>query len=360
MKVLYDNRPTCVKNASGIPIFAKRIFDVISRDKRITLLTSGCFLEKIPKRPYRLLRFVPLFYYVLYLPAKLSLGRYDYYIENSYFFLPLWKPKNTKIITVVHDIGLILFDNIQTKKITKHWRWKFNISMKKTDIIVTVSETSKKDIQRYLDTIGLGTIPIYCIYNDVQLEIPQTGNSQEVLKKYGIDHDYFLFLGTLEPRKNPLNMIKAFHTFKIKYRTDIKFVFAGGKGWLYDDVLQYITEHQLEDDVVFTGYVSETEKYFLLKSATAFIFLSIYEGFGIPPLEALKIGVPVLLSDIPVFHELFEESVWYANGEDIEEIAEQMHNILTTKSVKDTHAVLTKFSWEKSGNQLLDIIYEGQ
>ena len=356
LKILYGYRSACVKNATGIPVFVKSIFEELKKNEDIQLRITGCFMEYVPKRPYLIFRFIPLFYYSLYLPLKLILGKYDFYIENDYFFIPLWKPKRTKVITVVYDIGLILFDNIQTKKITKSWRWKFIRSMKNSDIIVTISQSSKKDIQDYLHSIGMKDKPIYCMYCDAQLVVPTVDKMEETLKKYSIQNDYFLFLGTLEPRKNPLNMIKAFHVFKKSDSKDTKFVFAGGKGWLYDEVLQYIKDHHLEDEVIFTGYVSEEEKYFLLKQASAFVFLSIYEGFGIPPLEALKLGTPVLLSDIPVFKELFEDSVWYASENDIKDISYKMNEIMMNTQPKDAAKVIEKFSWEKSANILMGII----
>lgn len=355
-KILYGYRPACVKNTTGIPVFVKKIYKFLKIDKGIHIHITGCFLELIPKKLYRVLYLIPLFYYKLFLPLKLSLGRYDYYIENNYFFIPLWKPKNVKVITIIYDIGFVLFDNIQTETIIRRWRKKLVKSIKNTDMIVTISQSSKKDIEKYLKSIGMEEKPVYCMYCDAQLELPKIDISKKTLEKYGIVNEYFLFLGTLEPRKNPLNMIKAFHHYKKRYETNIKFVFAGGKGWLYEDVLEYVEKHGLHNEVIFTGYVSEDEKYFLLKGASIFIFLSIYEGFGIPPLEALKMGTPVLLSDIPVFHELFEDSVWYANGNDIEDIANKMNEIMMTTEPKDTSRIIEKFSWKKSVNILIDII----
>ena len=359
LKVLYGYRPGCVKNATGIPVFVKSIFEQLKKDKQLKITTTGCFMEYVPKRPYRIFRFIPAFYYGIYLPLKLTIGRYDFYIENDYFFTPLYKPRKTKIITVVHDIGLILFDHIQTKKVIKQWRWRFIWSMKNTDIIITVSNSSKKDIETYLKTIGLGHIPVYTVYNDVQLtKNPAKDRSGEILNKYGLQVPYFLFLGTLEPRKNPLIMIKAFHLYKQRYKDNVKFVIAGGKGWLYQDVMQYIHENSLEEEVVFTGYVSEIEKYFLLKNTICFVFLSIYEGFGIPPLEALKMGVPVLVSDIPVFRELFEGSVWYGDKDNIVQIADTMHEVVTAKKQKNNKNVLRKFSWEQSAKKVSDILFK--
>lgn len=355
LKILYSYGPACLKNAVGVPIFVKTIFEELQKSQQLSLVRTGCFLQYLPKKPSRFYNYVSLFYTKIFIPLKLIVGRYDYYIETEYFFIPLWKPKKTKIITFVYDIGLVLFDHLHTKDITENWRHIFLESMKNTDIIVTISESSKNDIQKYLQNIGMNDKPIYTIYCDAKIEIPKIDRSQQVLYKYGIKDQYFLFLGTLEPRKNPLNMIKAFHYFKKNSEKTTKLVIAGAKGWLYDEVMQYIEENSLKEDVIFTGFVSEEEKYFLIKQASAFIFLSIYEGFGIPPLEALKIGTPVLVSDIPVFHELFEESVLYADPVNVADIASKMEAISSKPPFID-QTLLTRYNWEKSAKKLLDIL----
>ena len=180
-------------------------------------------------------------------------------------------------------------------------------------------------------------------------------DKQSVINKYGIRSHYFLFLGTLEPRKNPLNLVKAFHLFKQQTDSDIQLVYAGKKGWLYDDVLAYVKEHALENDVVFTGFVSDEEKEIFLQHTDAFLFLSLYEGFGIPVLEALRRSVPCLVSDIAVFHELFATNACYTNHEKPEEIALSMQKILHTPPKIDTR-FLEKFSWEASANQFVAIL----
>jgi glycosyltransferase involved in cell wall biosynthesis len=119
--------------------------------------------------------------------------------------------------------------------------------------------------------------------------------------------------------------------------------------------MEYIQENEIEDKVIFTGYVTESEKYWLMKKAIGFIFLSKYEGFGIPPLESLVLGTPVLLNDISVFRELFENDAIYVNANDIREIAEGMNNLLTMKQ-KSKYKCLEKFNWKKSGEKFSKII----
>jgi glycosyltransferase involved in cell wall biosynthesis len=283
-------------------------------------------------------------------------GNYDIYIECDYMFIPLFKPKNTLIINFIYDIGLVLFDDIQVKKQIDNWRKKLPLSIKNSDLLITISKSSKKDIENYLVDIGQSHKKIEFIYANSNPLAPCTTEYKDVQKKFSLYGDYFLFIGTLEPRKNPLRLVESFHLFKQKTQSDIKLVFAGKKGWLYQDVLDYVETNKLEKEVLFTGYISEEEKVILLKHTKAFLFFSRYEGFGIPPLEALRLGVPTFLSDIPVFRELFGENVHYAKIDDINEIVMQMEDILDNPKQIDMTS-LEKFSWEASAFKLIEILY---
>ncbi|MGD9971208.1 MAG: glycosyltransferase family 4 protein [Sulfuricurvum sp.] len=212
-----------------------------------------------------------------------------------------------------------------------------------------------KDIQTYLQTINVSKEVDY-IYCDSTLDNHNNADPLNTLQKFNIIDKYFLFLGTLEPRKNPLNTVKAFQEFKKSHSDNpIKLVFAGRKGWLYDDVIDYIEYNSLHSEIIFTGYISDEEKYVLLKNAKAFVFLSIYEGFGIPPLEALKLGTPCLLSDIPVFHELFEGNAFYVPYDNVETIAQRMNDILNHPPQIDPK-LFDKFSWDKSAEKLIQFM----
>lgn len=350
IKILYDYYLAVKKNKTGIPIFVNNIYKELMKNSFLTVHKSGVLPLYLPSRPYRFFNFFRIFYYTFFLSLRMFFGRYDIYIQNGYFFKPYFIPKRTKIISVIHDIGLILYDDIQSKEQTEYMRESLPISIKNSDLIITVSMSSKKDIEKYLNQIKIQK-PVEVVYNAPELK-EEAGIE---LSRFNINSKYFLFLSTLEPRKNPLQMVEGFHNFINTYKSDIKLVCAGQKGWLYDDVMEYIREHKLDDKVIFTGYVNEQEKYWLIKKSVGFLFLSKYEGFGIPPLEALTLGTPILLNDIPVFHELFEDDAIYVNANNVTEVAEGMNKLLTIEKAR-TCRCLEKFSWEKSGEMFADII----
>jgi glycosyltransferase involved in cell wall biosynthesis len=325
MKILFDTSPLCREAKTGIPIFVDKLYTALSQIDTIKVEKTFCFCKYLPRKPWYVYRFIEhILYHNIYLPFKLKFGKYDIYVENQYMFIPLFKPKNTLIVTVLYDIALQMFDTIQTKEHTQKWRERLPKSIKNSDLLLTISESSKKDIEAYLPTIQQAQKPVEYIYIDADINMQSTHNPKEILSGLHINDDYFLFLGTLEPRKNPLKLIEAFHIFKTRTQSGIKLVFAGKKGWLYKEVLTYIDTHKLSSEVIFTGFISDEEKRILLQETKAFVFLSLYEGFGIPALEALKLNTPTLLSDIPVFHELFGDNALYTNHTNAHKIANAM------------------------------------
>ncbi len=351
LKILFDYSPACRDTKTGIPLFVKNLYRELESIEEIEVERSWCRAFG----RYRAYRFVErILYHKIYLPFKLQFGGYDIYIENQFIFRPLFKPSNTKVVNIIYDIGLILFDNIQTPKYTAKWRKRLPPSIKKSDILVTISKSSQKDIEKYLKKIEIDR-PLDYIYANTDLVDNGSLSLQQIREKYSIEEDYFLFLGTLEPRKNPLILVKAFREFKRKSGSSIKLLFAGKKGWLYDEVIEYIKKYKLEDEIVFAGYISDSQKVSLLKHTKAFIFLSIYEGFGMPPLEAVRLDTPILLSDIAVFRELFEESAYYADPYSVDDVAQKMSLIVQTPPTIDS-AIFDKFGWDRSAKRLVDII----
>lgn len=356
LKILFDYSPMCRQNKTGIPVFVKNIYAALEKIEDIQIEKTFCFCKYIPSKPWKMYRFFEqVLYHNIYLPFKLSLGNYDVYVENQYMFTPLFKPKNTTIVTILYDISLALYDTLHTQKHTDNWRNTLIKSIANSDMLLTISQSSKYDIEAYLKTIHQNSKPVEYIYLDTDTLESKQDKVKDILKHFKVDKEYFLFLGTLEPRKNTLNLVKAFHIFKAKSGSNIKLIFAGKKGWLYEDVMQYAKTHHLESEVIFTGYVSDEEKVVLLQHAKAFVFLSLYEGFGIPILEALRLNVPCLLSDIPVFHELFGDNVLYTPHDNIDTIAEQMQNILSTAPTIDKKT-LEQFSWYSSAHSFVNLL----
>lgn len=257
-----------------------------------------------------------------------------------------------KTVVVVHDMAYKACPETVNAK-TRKW---LNLTLKKSceraDLIVTVSEFSKSEIIKYL---GVPEKKIVVMPNGVDLELYHPNYSEWAVascrKKYHIDQEYYLYLGTLEPRKNLVNLIKAYHLLKEKLQKSTpKLVLAGGKGWYYESIFETVEQLKLKEDIIFTGYVEEKEVPLLMNGAKAFVFPSLYEGFGMPPLEAIACGKPVLVSNTTSLPEVVGECGLMVDPEDIIDISEKMEKILL---VDNQVSCLKDISWKKSVSLLL-------
>lgn len=263
----------------------------------------------------------------------------------------------SKTVTTVHDMVYMLYP--ETMNSVNHSIFRKNLfrSCKEADAIVTVSQNSRREIA------GLMKVPkekIFVTYNAVDKSIYYPRKDNELIKrKYGIDTPYILYLGTLEPRKNIPALIRAFLAVSEKF-DGLKLVIAGGRGWKSEIIFNLVKELKLEDRVVFTGYVAEEDKPALYSCAEIFVFPSFYEGFGIPPLEAMACGTPVISSNAASLPEVVADAGILVNPCDEEELANEMAGLLYDSgrrgelSIKGIERSL-KFTWEDSARKVLDI-----
>jgi len=162
--------------------------------------------------------------------------------------------------------------------------------------------------------------------------------------------DYILYVGTVEPRKGLKTLIRAFRETREKY--DLSLVIAGGLGWLYSDIISYPKELGIDGDVIFTKYFDESSLFHLYRHASVFVYPSLYEGFGLPPLEAMTCGTPVIISDIPPLREVAGEAAITFTPEDHEALADVLDKVLSSESLRMEliHKGLQRameYSWQK-------------
>lgn len=225
---------------------------------------------------------------------------------DKYLFLAFPSPIiffKKGIVNTVHD--LTCWDYPKTMKFLSRWYFRVSISnaLNISEFIVTVSEFSKK---RILDKFNCKK-NIVVVYNGVS-EVFENFNynkylNEKIRKKYNLPQSYIMSLGTLEPRKNLKLLIEAFIELKKDGLFDKKLVLVGRKGWKIDSVIGKIDEN-IERDIIFTGFVEDKDLPYIYYNASLFVFPSLYEGFGIPLLEAMYMEVGTLVSDIEPFIEI--------------------------------------------------------
>ncbi|OGW46928.1 MAG: hypothetical protein A2Y66_08420 [Nitrospirae bacterium RBG_13_41_22] len=267
------------------------------------------------------------------------------------------------ITITVHDLAFLSFPKTfgRVRRIYKSLSIFRSAAM--ADRVIVVSEATKKECLRFLN------IPeerISVIYNGVHREfgpIEDEERLEDVKTIYGLSDKVILYVGTLEPRKNILNLVNAFYNLKKKERISHQLVLAGGKGWLYKEVFEMVEQLGMADDVKFTEYVPKDVLSILYNIAEIFVYPSIYEGFGLPPLEAMACGCPVVVSNVASLPEVCGDAAYYVDPYSVESIAEGIYKVLTDEGLRQ--GLIQKgleranlFSWEKSAKEHIKVFEE--
>lgn len=263
-------------------------------------------------------------------------------------------------LTTVHDIAFLLFPDFVPQELMPKYAARTKSALEKSDIVITVSKSSADDICKFLH---VPQDKIRVVYNGVNRalfkEAKQDASFEVFRKKYNIDRKYVLFVGTMEKRKNVVNLVKAFKGIN----KDYLLVLIGKPGWKSEEILEVIKSMDLSKDVRMVGYIPDHELPLFYSNAELFVYPSLYEGFGIPPVEAMSCGAPVMVSDIPVFREILQEAAVYVNPYDPVEIHEKLFYYLQNESERERlrHLGLKlsgEYTWERSAGALLNIYKE--
>ncbi len=235
--------------------------------------------------------FLKIFWEQLFLPISLWKNNVNIYHAPG-FVLPLFKSENIKYVVTVADMTFFSHPQYHMAKKNFYFQQLIPYSLQKAEKIIVISESTRNDIIKItkinpakIQTIHLGVDDIF--------EKKKKAACQHIQGKYGIKHPYILFVGMLEPRKNIEGLIKAFSSAE---RKGYRLVIVGKKGWMYESIFALIKKLNIEEEIIFTGYVPDEELPYLYSAATCFVYPSFYEGFGIPVIEAMACGCPVITS----------------------------------------------------------------
>lgn len=247
----------------------------------------------------------------------------------------------------------------------KYWTW---LSAMQTKKIITISEYSKKDICEVYKLPKDKVVVTYLGYDRERFHSKigyQTSQIKNVKGKYKIKRDYLLFLGTLQPKKNLLRLIQAFIELN---NPNIQLVVAGmineGRGgWMNETIQEKIKNQRLVDNIVLTGYIPDDEVPYLMAGARAYVLPSLYEGFGIPPIEAMAVGTPVVVSKVASLPEICGKAALYIeNPYEISSIKNALEKVISltgNEKKKKTDFGLhwvTRYNWEKTAEKTLEIL----
>ena len=285
--------------------------------------------------------------------------------DITHFFNYIVPPKvKGKSVVTVHDMVYKAFPETVRARTKYMLDTGLKKSMKRADIIVTDSEFSKTEIIKYFPQYQdkIRVVPCGVDLNKFH-PCNDTDKIERVRKDFETGEEYFLYLGTIEPRKNLERLIEAYAEFVKNTDNPPNLVLAGGKGWLYDSIYAKAEKLGIEKHVIFTKYIPSEDINALMCGAVAFVFPSIYEGFGMPPLEAMACGVPVLTSGEASLPEVTGDSAVIVDAYSVKSIAEGLERIYSDRNLRERLSRegserAEKFTWEKSAEILYKVYRE--
>lgn len=374
MKILVEGTPV-FRTRSGVGQYLYRLFDALfSLDSRNYTMYGFIFVGRHFRDPYNLTHANLSYRLVRYLPSKvlnvfsrrafvppidlLTFTKPDLVIFTNFVRTPL--PLGAKSISFIYDLSFIYHGEHSGKKNRQIMTREAPKSARKSDAVITISENSKKEI---IDYCKIDPAKVHIVHPalDHKEYYPRSTKEQaDVAKKFGITGKYILFTGTIEPRKNINGVLDAYAALPQKLRDEYTLVLGGGKGWNDEGIYARLNELKSEK-IILTGYVNDEDMPALYSGASVFVFPTHYEGWGMPVVEAMACGVPVITSNNSSMPEAGGDAALYVKAEDTKTITKQIEKVLSDKKLSDSMvkkgiAHAAKFSWEKSAQDLKKVI----
>lgn len=265
-------------------------------------------------------------------------------------------------VTVMHDIAYEHYPQDVDYANRKYFKYYGPRFAQASDKIIAVSEFTRQDIcQKY----NINQNKIEVVHNAADQDFNKISFAEQVAvrEKYTQGEAYFIFVGALQPRKNLVNLYRAFDLFKSKTGSEVKLVIVGGKGWSAKSISEAYKQMQFKDEVVFTGRVSNAELVKLYGAAVTTVYVPTLEGFGIPIVEAQQCGCPVITSNTSSMPEVAGEGALLVSPFLVEEITDALFNVyhnleLRTRLVQQGYLNAQRFSWDKSAEKVMRVIEE--
>ncbi len=262
--------------------------------------------------------------------------------------------KIPSVVTIL-DVSYLHFPELFKKKDLIKLKYWGRYSIKKANKIITISESSKSDI---IKAYKVPVNKIEVIYPGIkEVKLSAKHSMKDLEENFGIEGKYILFVGTLQPRKNIVKLIEAFS----KLDSDLKLVIIGKKGWQYEEILNAPEKYGVADRVIFLHNVGDEDLPSFYKNAEMFVLPSLYEGFGLPVIEAMKYNCPVITSNVSSLPEAGGDAALYVDPTDATDIKNKMEKLikddkLRHELVEKGNEQVKKFSWERSAKETLAVL----
>lgn len=286
--------------------------------------------------------------------------KFDLYHEPNYIPRPF---RGIRVVNV-YDMSYRLYPKYHPSRRVAMLRF-FEGRMKRANRIITVSRSAKQEI---IELLKVDADKVVVTYPGVSkrfriLNVSDV-HGMEVRKYYNLPENFILYVGTIEPRKNLVRLIEAYSRVKATMgNTGVKLVLAGGKGWLNEEIYQRVQELNLTNEVIFTGYILDEHLPTIYNMALAFVYPSLYEGFGLPPLEAMACGVPVISSKVSSLPEVVGDAGILIDPYSVDELSDAILRVVSSTELRkrlsnDGIKQASLFTWEKCARETLTVYEE--
>ena len=354
-----DGNEANVEKQVGVSVYTKNLLYWYSKwaDKNIQFKV---FLKKSPlnflPRENKYYKYVVVKSKFLWSQLFLPINLYFKNKVNVFFSPAHYAPRfcPVPIVVTIHDLSYFIYpDEFLKKDLYQLKNWT-KYSVDKASKIIAVSKTTKKDLMKFYN-LPEGKIEV--VYNGFEKNIgDRTCDRTSEVKK----DKYLLFVGTIQPRKNLSVLIRAFNKF-IQTNQGFKLVIAGKKGWLFEEIFEEVEKLNLKNKIIFTDHVSDKKLVSLYKNAFCFIMPSLYEGFGIPILEAMAYGCPVISSFTSSLPEIGGEACLYFDPNNLNDLTDKISQLINDIELRNSLIEKGKeriklFSWKKCATETLNII----
>lgn len=305
---------------------------------------------------------------VLYTPCHHRIERWSLSLElvrhrldvlHSPDFIPPTFGARRKVVTV-HDLNFMYYPDFLTADSRRYYSNQIEWAVRTADHIIADSNHTRQDLVEILGVSEEKITTVYLAANPLYRKPRSPEEIDRTLKRFGLEENFVLFVGTLSPRKNISTLMTAYSRLVEESRLNVPLVLVGSKGWLSEEVFEQIGNLRMGSRIRHLENVSDVELACLYSAAGLLALPSFYEGFGLPPLEAMHCGCPVVSSDRGSLPEVIGEAGFYVDPDDVDGWVAAMDRFLTDKALRDTSigngfAQANQFSWERTAQMTLAI-----
>lgn len=290
------------------------------------------------------------------LPIEIALTNIDL-LHSPDFIPPFWR--HTRSVITIHDLHFLRYPHFLTEDAARYYS-QIDEAVRRTDHIIAVSESTREDTINLLGVQADRVTVIYEAADPAFRPIDDPKRLAQLREKYGLPETFVLFVSTIEPRKNIPTLLRAQRLLLDRHGPLAPLVIVGKRGWLFEEVFSLVNELDLEQKVFFLGRVPQDDLVLLYNAATVHAHPAFYEGFGLPPLEAMTVGTPTVVSDVSSLPEVVGDAGWLVPPKDVEGWATAIGRLLADEDLRAEYRQrgfkqASKFSVERMAAETLAV-----